>query len=173
MSINFRLHAILWGSSAKQKAPSPASIRHTKYSFSFEINLIIRYAKGSNCKLQFPITLCHSQLLLTDTGPGMSIQEGLRLGEHAWWFPPCFLPQLIHSVASEKALRHHSVFSVSQTSSVSSPKYEKLSLQEPYSRQRLPAPQVSSLFHWSLRLLEPGKHCLHFLSFRLTSHSWK
>lgn len=150
MSINFRLHAILWGSSAKQKAPSPASIRHTKYSFSFEINLIIRYAKGSNCKLQFPITLCHSQLLLTDTGPGMSIQEGLRLGEHAWWFPPCFLPQLIHSVASEKALRHHSVFSVSQTSSVSSPKYEKLSLKSLIQGKDYQLPKSVPFFtdHW-------------------------
>lgn len=79
MSINFRLHATLWESSAKLKTPSPALIRHIKHSFSFEINLIIRYAKGSNCKFQLPITLCHYQLFLTDIGPEVNIQEGFQI----------------------------------------------------------------------------------------------
>lgn len=79
MSINFRLHATLWESSAKLKTPSPALIRHIKHSFSFEINLIIRYAKGSNWKFQLPITLCHCQLFLPDIGPEVNIQEGFQI----------------------------------------------------------------------------------------------
>lgn len=104
MSINFRLHATLWESSAKLKTPSPALIRHIKHSFSFEINLIIRYAKGPNCKFQLPITLCHYQLFLTDIGPEVNIQEGFQIRGTCMMVSSCLLPQLIHSVASEISL---------------------------------------------------------------------
>lgn len=112
MSINFRLHATLWESSAKLKTPSPALIRHIKHSFSFEINLIIRYAKGSNCKFQLPITFCHYQLFLTDIGPEVNIQEGFQI-RGTCMMVSSLLATTAHSVALGEALRYHSLLSVS------------------------------------------------------------
>lgn len=113
----------------------------------------------------FAITSCSLQILALR----WALRRGFRLGEHAWWVFLSLLPQLIHSAASEGALRYRSfLFFRSDQLSQLTPVWEGF-----LTRASVKAKITNSLLHGSVRLLEPGKRCLHFLSFWLTSHSWK